>query len=210
MTTSKEIAERFNVDGSQPLVEIPDMDRRDLAMLFGELGFTNGAEIGVERAVYSKMILRRTDGCHLYCVDPWKAYRGYREHVSQEKLDRFYEEATTRLEPYNVTVIRDFSVPASAYVPDGSLDFVYIDGNHELSHVVADLTAWVPKVKAGGIVAGHDYISRKDPAYQMHVVEGVHAYVHAWRIEPLFIVGTKAVEPGQKRDDVRSWFWVKE
>jgi glycosyltransferase involved in cell wall biosynthesis len=41
---------------------------------------------------------------------------------------------------------------------DESLDFVYIDGNHQLKYVVEDIVEWTKKIKKGGIIAGHDYI----------------------------------------------------
>jgi hypothetical protein len=40
---------------------------------------------------------------------------------------------------------------------DESLDFVFIDASHEYEDVKKDIEAWLPKVKPGGILAGHDY-----------------------------------------------------
>jgi cephalosporin hydroxylase len=39
---------------------------------------------------------------------------------------------------------------------DASLDFVYLDGDHQTDAVVADIDAWKPKIRKGGILAGHD------------------------------------------------------
>ena len=49
------------------------------------------------------------------------------------------------------------SVEASKRYADASLDFCFIDANHEYGAVAADIDAWRPKVKPGGIIAGHDY-----------------------------------------------------
>ena len=57
----------------------------------------------------------------------------------------------------NVIKIRKLSMEAVRDFEDNSLDAVYIDGNHRYDSVVADMAAWWPKVKDGGIVAGHDY-----------------------------------------------------
>lgn len=38
-----------------------------------------------------------------------------------------------------------------------SLDFVFIDGDHSYEAVAQDIKAWLPKIKLGGILAGHDY-----------------------------------------------------
>lgn len=210
MATSREIAERFGLDPTARSQEIPDFDRQGFASLLGDLGYRVGVEIGVERGIHAKSLCQRITGLRLYCVDPWEAYGDYREHVTQSKLDGFHEETCDRLATYDVEVVREFSVPAAERFEKESLDFVYIDGNHELSNVIADLTAWAPKVRKGGIVAGHDYIRLRRTRYLMHVVSAVHAYVEAWEIRPLFIVGRKHPDPGEARDGNRTWFWVVE
>lgn len=48
------------------------------------------------------------------------------------------------------------SVDAAALYADASLDFVWIDASHATQPVYDDLDAWWPKVKPGGIIAGHD------------------------------------------------------
>lgn len=193
-----------------PFIDLPNCGRDDLAQWFAELGFTYGVEIGTERGIFAETLCKVNPHLKLYCVDPYKAYRGYREHKSQKKIDGFMKEARVRLSPYWVTFIREFSTDASKQFADETLDFVYIDGNHSLLHVVQDLWYWVPKVKKGGIVAGHDYIKRIDPSYAMHVVEAVNAYCEAFRIQPLFILGSKAIIPGEVRDKPRSFMFVKE
>ena len=49
------------------------------------------------------------------------------------------------------------SVLAASLVPDQKLDFVFIDADHRFEAVVADIRAWLPKVKVGGVLAGHDW-----------------------------------------------------
>jgi hypothetical protein len=49
------------------------------------------------------------------------------------------------------------SAEASQLVADGTLDFVYIDAVHTFRHVCRDIELWVPKVRAGGLIGGHDY-----------------------------------------------------
>lgn len=192
------------------VIEIPNVSRNDLARLFTELNYTTGVEIGTERGLYAEVLCSANPRLHLYCVDPYIAYRGYREHTSQVKLDEFRTEAMERLEDYRVTFMRLPSVATSSHFDDESLDFIFIDGNHELLHVVQDLCKWAPKVKRGGCIAGHDWIQRKDPAYNMHVPQAVTAYVNSYHIKPLYILGRKAIIDGEARDTPRSWFFIRE
>jgi cephalosporin hydroxylase len=49
------------------------------------------------------------------------------------------------------------SLEAAAQYPDDSLSFVLLDASHTYKDVAADIEAWLPKVKSGGILAGDDY-----------------------------------------------------
>lgn len=190
-------------------IEIPNVDRLDFAEWCEEWGLHTGVEIGTERGVYAKSFCTRAPSVKLYCVDPWEAYKGYREHVLQDRLDGFYEETKERLAGYNAELIRGYSVDVAKKFADESLDFVYIDGNHEFGHVVADLCAWVPKVKIGGIVAGHDFMERRNPAYLMGVVPAVRGFMYAYKFSPLYVLGRKDAPEGEKRDKNRTWMFVK-
>lgn len=143
-----------------------------------------GAEIGVERGHFTKAICDYLPATKVHAVDAWAAYQGYREHVSQDKLDGFFRETQERLHGRNVHVWRGRSVEVASSFATGSLDFVYIDSNHTLPHVIADLTAWAPKVRPGGIIAGHDF-GRSSVG---HVREAVQAWTAAYRIRPWFVL----------------------
>ena len=183
-----------------PIV-IPRVGRKTLAEFFGAVGFENGAEIGVEQGAFSKTLCQNIPNLHLYCVDPWKHYNGYRDHVNQEKLDGFFLTTQKRLAPYDVTIIRAFSTAASLKVPDKSLDFVYIDANHDFYHVAEDLHTWIPKVRSGGVISGHDYvITKANPTIKVKFV--VDAFTQAHDIKPWFVVGEG--DEGK----ALSYFWV--
>lgn len=190
--------------------DIPNVGRDQLAQLFADLNFTRGVEVGTQVGYYAETLCKANPQLHLTCVDPYTAYSGYREHKSQRRLNEFYEEAQRRLHPYHVDFLRYTSTAASVNFKNNSLDFVYIDGNHALMWVVQDLQHWVPKVRKGGIVAGHDYIRRVETGYAMHVVQALYAWTDAYGVDPWFVVGRKAIVEGEIRDRPRSWFWVKE
>lgn len=208
MNTLEFIRKQYNLPDTRGIFDIPGMTREDLAFLFAKLRFYRGVEIGTERGHYARTLCQSNPDLFLCCVDPWKAYSGYREHVSQEKLDGFYEETKQRLEPHQCQLIREFSSDALKFFANKSLDFVYIDGNHDYQYVVNDICNWMPKIKSGGIMSGHDYIKRKDAKYKMGVVQAVQGYIDSYHIGQLFIVGSKEKKPDEPRDDTRSWFFV--
>ena len=49
------------------------------------------------------------------------------------------------------------SVVAAKHIKDGTVGFCLIDATHEFKDVVQDIKAWRPKIKPGGILAGHDW-----------------------------------------------------
>jgi predicted O-methyltransferase YrrM len=49
------------------------------------------------------------------------------------------------------------SLEAAGLYKDNSLDFVLLDASHTYEDVKADIQAWLPKIKSGGILAGDDY-----------------------------------------------------
>lgn len=131
-------------------------NRTDLARYFKEKGFKVGAEIGVLGGDYSALLCKVNPELKLYCIDSW----GYGEHKKRDYHLRKYEEAKVKLSAYNTTIIYKLSMDAVKDFEDESLDFVYIDANHEPQFVAEDIREWTKKVKRGGIVSGHDYALR--------------------------------------------------
>lgn len=180
---------------------IPNFDRNDLASLFTKLGFTSGAEIGVLFGRYSKILCESNPKLKLYNIDPWLAYSGYKDLTTQKNFDDLYEETKQTLAPFNCEIIRKKSLDAVGNFENNSLDFVYLDGNHEFASETNDIYEWSGKIKSGGIVAGHDYRKYKEKSFS-HSYEVVNAYTAAYRIAPWFITNGK-------KEKIRSWFWVK-
>ena len=119
---------------------------------FVEIGSWKGkssAFMAVEIANSNKKI-------EFYCVDTWK---GSSEHQSMEEIDYLYDIFINNMKPVEnyYKPIRSPSVEAASRFEDNTLDFVFIDASHEYEDVKNDINAWLPKVKNGGILAGHDY-----------------------------------------------------
>jgi len=169
--------------------------RKDIASLFNALGYKVGAEIGVHRGRFAKILFDNIHGLKLYCVDPWVAYESIRP-VPQEKVDREYAKCLSRLNGLNVQYLKMTSMEAINIIPDNSLDFVYIDGLHEFNYVMMDIICWSNKVREGGIVSGRNYF----PFYRSGAMIAVDAYTHANNINEWYVVTA---------DTYPSYFWVK-
>jgi hypothetical protein len=134
---------------------------REATKAFNKLGKELiGVEIGVWRGENALNILENTDIYLLYLIDPYIRYDEYNinEISSHPNMDENEEHAQKILEPYRdrVVWVRSKAHQAAMYVPN-DLDFVYIDGNHSLESIQQDIKDWYPKVKKGGIFAGHDF-----------------------------------------------------
>ena len=117
-------------------------------------------EVGTYRGQFAKH-LHSTNPNKLYLVDPWKkfgkdVFPDYTQY-EQDKWDLLYESVKAKFNYDNVTIIRKTSEEAINMFEDNSIDLVYIDGNYTFDFVKMDLNLWLPKVKKGGMLCGHDY-----------------------------------------------------
>ena len=137
--------------------------RHGLGQFLVDLGLVgHGVEVGSAFGGFAQRIVEQWPGECLHLVDPWVKQdpNVYREKTNHEApFQSWYENAKSILSPYGnrVQFHRMFSSEGSALFADGSLDFVYLDGNHSFEAVSEDLRLWVPKIKPGGLVSGHDY-----------------------------------------------------
>ncbi len=163
-----------------------------LGRLMRDMGFHLGAEIGTFYGDSAKLWCESIPGLKLTCIDP---YNVYRPRKSQEKQDATYEAAKAKLAAFDVTFLRESSLTAHAQIPDESLDFVYIDGDHAFDMVMQDIIFYVPKVRKGGLILVHDYLS----FYLGGVVHAINAYTACHLISPWFVT----------RDVLPTAFWQK-
>ena len=93
-----------------------------------------------------------------FCVDH---FLGSVEHKGYEDLPQLYETFISNMKPVEkyYKVLKMTSTEAADTFEDASLDFVFIDAGHEYENVKSDIQAWLPKVKTGGVLAGHDISS---------------------------------------------------
>jgi hypothetical protein len=115
-------------------------------------------------AFMSVEILNSNKHIKFDCIDTWA---GSEEHVDikspfyeplLETKDGLYNHCVSNLIPVKdiVNLVRLPSIKAAETYQDKTLDFVFIDAAHDYDNVVADIKTWLPKVRIGGILAGHD------------------------------------------------------
>lgn len=136
-------------------------------------GFTTGVEIGVGFGGHCQSLLEYRGIDALTGVDPYTTsdHDDATNALSQQELDRVHDLALDRLARFGrrFELLRKPSLQAASRFANGSLDFVYLDGDQRFDAVGADLGAWFNKVREGGIIAGHDYDNPDMPDVQQAV-----------------------------------------
>lgn len=121
------------------------------------------AEIGVWEGGFSRRILEICEPAELHLIDPWQYMpefgntgfgRKKNEHLMEQK---FQDVSAAFKNDARVKIHRATSEKALAKLPDGSLDWVQIDGNHNEPFISNDLALCLKKVKHDGIITGDDY-----------------------------------------------------
>jgi len=149
-----------------------------------------GVEIGVDNGDNALNILQNLDIKRLYLIDPYNSWLGKGKKAGSKLA---YREAVNKLKDYKDKIIwiLEKSEDVVSIIPN-DLDFVYIDGNHSYEFVKKDIELYVPKVKSGGLIAGHDFNI-------LDVLVAVMGYFNC-----------KGVNYCNSRDckDVQDWFYI--
>lgn len=121
------------------------------------------AEIGVWEGAFSRRILDICQPTVLHLVDPWLyqpefSNTGFGRKKNETLMEEKYQAVVAALGSHPaVRIHRATSEAALSAMPDGSLDWVYVDGNHNEPFIGNDLALCLRKVKPGGIIAGDDF-----------------------------------------------------
>ena len=126
--------------------------------VFIELGCYKGKStsfIGVE-------IHKRKRDINFFAVD---SFQGATNSTDANEIKAY--EGISEIEEsytYNVSLIGNkiktivsLTDEAAKYFNDEEIDVIFVDGGHSYEVVKADILAWLPKMKKGGIMAGHDF-----------------------------------------------------
>ena len=163
-----------------------------------EKGVKKAVEVGTYKGKYAETLMTAIPDLDLTVVDAWEVYPGYKDYGENDLEDLAFNEAKNRSLKFGFKIMKGWSNEVVQLFEDESLDFVFIDGNHDFEHVVEDVAKWSKKVKKGGIVAGHDF--NRNHAKHFGVKEALPAWCEAEQISPLFII---------RKDRCASWFYVK-
>lgn len=138
-----------------------------------------GAEVGVFKGEHALSLLKRQSIARLYLVDQYRATSQY----DQQMLDRARNIAERKLRHYHQKEWV-FLPSVEAAQKLGPLDFCYIDAAHDYESVVADIAAWWPRVKIGGIIGGHDFDPANQPVIQAVIEFAVREKVKLYCLDP--------------------------
>jgi hypothetical protein len=153
------------------------------------------AEIGVYRGRFAARLLGDCPCiATYYMVDPWRNLEDWNKpaNTSDDVFERYFRESMERTAAHEAkrVVLRGTTVEVIDEVPDGSLDFAYIDGDHTLRGITVDLIRVFGKVRPGGWIGGDDFtpsIWQHGDAYEptlvfplaVHFAEAVGARIYA-------------------------------
>lgn len=120
------------------------------------------AEIGVFRGAFAQAML---DSCstidRYYLIDPWRHLEDWDKpaNADDDTFERFYAETMARTEAHanKRVALRGRTTEVIEQIPDESLDFAYVDGDHTLRGITVDLVRVWPKVVPGGYLCGDDF-----------------------------------------------------
>ena len=150
--------------------------------LLREHGTRTVAEIGVWRGELSEKILAECSTVKQFLlVDSWTVVYGRHEQsdrwmvfgpgTTQQEMDEAHRHVRERFNgEMRVRVVKMASVDAATIVSDRSLDAVIIDALHTYHACKADILAWRPKLRKGGLMIGDD-LSEWFPGVQVAVEE---------------------------------------
>jgi hypothetical protein len=132
------------------------------------------AEVGVAFGEFSRQIMDVCAPRTLYLVDLWDPGEA---RYGSPALDATRERMRAEIDAGRVQLVRGLSWEGLASLPEASLDWVYLDAAHDFESVRRDLDAALPRLRPGGIIAGHDYTRWSSQGVnRFGVVEAVNAF----------------------------------
>lgn len=138
------------------------------------------AEIGVDEGKFSQLIHKKVKPEKFHLIDMWGSDR-FHDGKFEAVKNYFAEE----IEKDTVQIHKAMSTKAAHDFEDAYFDWIYIDTDHSYETTRDELQLYAPKMKPGGIMAGHDYNQGNWLSmYRYGVIEAVHEFCikHNWEL----------------------------
>ncbi|SFT41874.1 Methyltransferase domain-containing protein [Algoriphagus locisalis] len=149
------------------------------------------AELGVAHGDFSRKILEINKPSKLHLVDVWQSER-YPEKLFHEVSQKFQKEK----EEGKVVINRGLSTEVVDQFPDAYFDWIYIDTAHTYLVTKAELESYLPKMKVGGVIAGHDFIVGEiDVPWKYGVIEAVYEFCEKYNWEIIYLTMERGISP---------------
>jgi hypothetical protein len=152
-----------------------------------------GVEVGVFGGDMSGRLLADPKIDMLYMVDSWSTSHSkeyiesgdFHTTLSQEQQESCMDLAklNTSFAARRREIVRANSVEAAAQFPDHLLDFVFLDADHSYEGCMADIKAWAPKIRPGGLLCGHDYQNVDYPCFGVERAVDEYVATHGLTLE---------------------------
>lgn len=152
-------------------------------------------EIGVETGTFSNQILDRLAPEKLYLLDPWqkgydknsktKTYTGGlpTAYSNEDQKNKIKANLKEKIKTKQVILNQGYSYDFIDSYKDNYFDFIYIDACHLYECVKADLEMFLPKLKSGGLMCGHDY----SHIINFGVIEAVDEFCEKFNFEMVIL-----------------------
>jgi len=130
-------------------------------------------EVGVDYGYFSEMLFEVIQPSEMHLLDPWETnHLGPRykknhmnnvptAHSSPQGLENIRDKYEKEIKEKRVFTHQGYSFGLYKEFKGLYFDLVYIDGCHLYESVKNDIKNFLPKIKNGGVLSGHDYATKE-------------------------------------------------
>jgi hypothetical protein len=163
----------------------------------------NMAEIGVYAGNFAERMLKDCDTIQrYYMIDPWRHLDKWNkpENIKNDIFELYLSQTLSKTEfaAHKRIILKGKTTEIIEKIPNGELDFAYVDGDHTLKGIAIDLIRLFPKIKNGGWIGGDDFTrtawqhtTKFEPTlvfpFAVYFAEAVNARIYALPFDQFLI-----------------------
>lgn len=130
--------------------------------LVSGLSVVTAVELGVQRGIFASAVLAACPGIETYyMVDPWRYLEGWLKPANKTDAEcaafKRAALAATEFASGRRIILEGTTLEVRTRIPDDSIDFAYVDGDHTLRGITLDLLSIWPKLRHGALLGGDDF-----------------------------------------------------